>query len=242
MESVFKEEKTILPSVCDKSARLKMSGFVDMCMDAAMVHAEELGVGITEFRPKNRFWIVTKTKIRFLRPVCMAEKTVISTWPTKPGSHRCERHYELRKGDEVLAVGKNEWLVIDTVDKTLKPTSEIYPKELEISDKKGLEEPFARLRTFEGEQIGTYRVRSVDIDYGEHMNNVAYIRAIEGLFESDELKKADFDTLDIQYKKSCYEGDLLIFTAKKEEDGLHICGALEDSTVIVNALLSRENV
>jgi len=241
MENRLIHENYILPSRSNRHATLSLSSAIDIFMDMAMEHAEGLNVGITEFNKKELFWVATKTKIHFNREIKMAERVEFMTWPQAPGKIKSDRQYRISKGDEILVTGKTEWVVIDTETKGIQKLDKIFPDDLIFCDDPGDTGDFERLRDFkDGEPFGEYRVRSVDIDYGLHMNNVAYVRAIEGLFSSEEWDKRKFNTFQIDYKKSCYEGDVLIFTKKEEDGRFFLRGALEDDTTIILAVLSRK--
>ena len=229
----------ILPSRSNYNAQLGLSDAIDIFMDMAMEHAEHLNLGITAFNPKGLFWVAAKTKIHFNRKVNMAEMVEFSTWPQTPGKIKGNRQYRIAQGKDVLVSGKTEWIVISTETKAVQKLDNVYPEELIFNDEPGDTEEFERLKDFkDGEALGSYTVRCVDIDYGHHMNNVAYVRAIEGLFSSEEWDKYSFSDFQIDYKVSCYEKDTLYFTKKEENGCLYLRGALSDGTTIVLAKLS----
>ncbi|MBR3039511.1 MAG: hypothetical protein IKI20_02475 [Lachnospiraceae bacterium] len=239
MQNKLTKTDYILPSRSDWNAELGLADTIDIFMDMAMEHAELLKIGISEFNPKRLFWVAAKTKVHFNRPVKMAETVSFSTWPQMPGKIKGDRQYSFCTGDEVLGYGKTEWVVINSDTKAIQKLDGIYPAELEFCTDPGDPEDFDRLRDFkDGEPFGEYKVRCVDIDYGLHMNNVAYVRAIEGLFSSKEWDERAFRDFQIDYKKSCYEGDTLIFTKKEENGACYLKGALEDGNTIVLAKLS----
>ena len=230
----------ILPSRSNRHATLSFPAAIDIFMDMAMEHAELLNIGITEFNKKNLFWVASKTRIHFHRTVHMAEFVTFSTWPQNPGRIKTDRQYRISKGDEILVSGKTEWVVINTENKGIQKMETIYPNDFVFCEDPGDTEEFLRIRDFsDGDEFGSYTVRCVDIDYGLHMNNVAYVRAIEGLFSSKEWDERAFDTFQIDYKKSCFEGDTLYFTKKEEDGRFYLRGALKDGTTIVLAALSK---
>ena len=85
---------------------------------------------------------------------------------------------------------------------------------------------------FTGEPFAEYTVRSVDIDFEGHMNNVAYIRALFGLFSRKELEEMAPSEIELQYKVSCYEGDRLLWYRQKMDDALEICAKFENGTAV----------
>ncbi len=240
MQNKLIKQDYVLPSRSNWNAELSLSDCIDIFLDMAMEHAELLDLGITAFNPKRLFWVASKTKIHFNRHVRMAETVTFATWPQKPSRIKGDRQYTLSNGDELLAYGKTEWVVIDSDTKAIQKLEGVYPEDLVFCEEAGDTEEFERIRDFkDGEPFGEYKVRCIDIDYGLHMNNVAYVRAIEGLFTSKEWDEADFTDFQIDYKKSCYEGDTLYFTRKQENGATYLRGALADGTTIVLCKLSR---
>ncbi len=232
-------ENYILPSRSNRHATLDLASAIDIFMDMAMEHAELLNIGITEFNKKNLFWVAAKTKIHFNREVQMAEEVQFATWPQTPGKIKTDRQYQITKGEELLVCGKTEWVVINSQTKAIQKLETIYPSDFDFCMDPGDTEEYLRLRDFkDGEPFGKYKVRCVDIDYGLHMNNVAYVRAIEGLFASADWDARGFRDFQIDYKQSCYEGDVLYFTKKEDDGRVYLRGALADDTTIVLALLS----
>lgn len=241
MKGVFEKETVVLPSSCNINAQMKLSGLLDIFMDDAMLHAEEIGVGISKFWPKRMFWVASKTRIVFKRNVNMAEEVTVRTWPERPGMLKCIRDYEMTKGEETVAYGKTEWVIIDLDTKKILKAEGAYPTELEYEEKIVDDEPFLRIKNdFDDEVFGTYTVRSVDLDYGRHMNNVAYVRAIEGLFSSDEWQERNYNGIEIQYKCSCYEKDVLSFYKKEEAGGTLIKASNDKGENVMMAKLLNE--
>lgn len=238
MESYYFENLKVMPSGCNINAELKISAIVDLFMDMSMNHAEEIGVGISGFGAQNLFWVATKTHIRINRRPRMAQNIKVATWPEKPGLVKCNRDYELICDQETCVVGKTEWVIVDIDTKKPKKTDNTYPQGLDFLQRVAIEEPFERIKDdFDGEVIGSYKVRSIDIDYGRHMNNVAYVRALEGLFSSEEIDMMNISDFEIHYKKSCFEGDMITFVMKREGEKRLIKGILDDASVAVVAVI-----
>lgn len=239
MNNNHQRDMKIMPSGCDRNAELKLSALMDIFMDSAMLHAEEINVGISVFWPKKLFWVATKQKIRFKRPVKLAEIVKITTWPEEPGNYKTVRYYEMTQGDEVVAEGKTEWIVVNTDEFKPLKVKEFFP-ELDFYEKKGMADNFERIKDegFE-EEAGRYTVRRIDIDYGKHMNNVAYIRALEGIFTTEEWESYNFKELEIQYKESTYEGNEITFMKRFSDDKMIIKGMNQSGEVCVYAILGK---
>jgi len=236
MEGIFVKEQPMLPSFGDHNAKLSLSKTAQIFMDIASYHAETLGIGYTGFEKMGLFWVAVKSRIIIVRRANMAEDVIVRTWPEKAGGFKCNRDYQIIANDEVIAYGKTEWGIIDSKDHLPQKAANIYPADLEINPEFCSPEPFHNMKgDFEGELLGTYTVKSVDIDYGKHMNNVAYVRAIESLFSCEELDKRDFTELEIHYKKPCFEKETLSFFQRENEGFTEIKALNEKGEIIILA-------
>ena len=129
--------------------------------------------------------------------------------------------------------------MLDTDTGSLVKVGELFNDEWELETEAVLDEPFSRISedTADCEEIGSYAIRSVDIDLGGHMNNVAYVRALFGVFSSEELDKMNITDCEICYKNSCYERDVLTFCRRDTEEGIEIVAKNNEGSTAILAKL-----
>ena len=240
MEAQMTRKLIVLPSDCDREAKLSGPDLFAWFMDAATLHAQSLGVGIDEMLSRGQFWLAVKTKVHILRRPRMLETVSLFTRPLAPEKIRTLREYRLEREGELLAEGKTEWAVIDTVTGRLCPMAGMFPAELELAKEPAYPVPFVRLDPdFSGaEPVGQYTVRSTDLDIGGHMNNVAYLRAVFGLLSGQALEQMPQRELEIIYRSPCFEGDVLTVRRRKTEGGWELAAHLPDGKPAV--LISLE--
>ena len=238
MQPRFEQEILIPPSACDYSGKLGYAGAFAVLMDLATEHAERLGIGLAAMKAKNRFWVTVKTKIIFYERPAVSEAVRLITWPEKPGAVRCNRSYEIRRGDELLVAGRTEWAVMNTELNTIAPATDLFPAELDYMSGSSVSESFARIPArFDGsEPFTSYTVRSTDIDLGGHMNNAAYPRALFGAFSVQALREKPVRCVDLIFRAPCHEGDLLSFYKKEEDGRLDIRMARGEETVLLGRI------
>ena len=58
---------------------------------------------------------------------------------------------------------------------------------------------------------------------GQHMNNVAYVRALMGMFTVEELKQMDIREITVIFKTSAHENDILSMMYRRDGNILN-CG------------------
>ncbi len=211
MKGYFQRELMILPSLTDPSGRLSIPSTFAFFMDMAAEHAEMLGTGLTACERDGTFWLTVKTKICFHRRPRIPERVTVATWPEPPKRIRCNRSYEMTSGGETLITGKTEWAMIDVKTGSLRSVTDVFTPDKVPDRPPACPEPFARIdEDFTGaETLEDYRVRATDIDIGGHMNNAAYIRAIFGAMQDDEIKLMHIRAADVVYRASCFENDIL---------------------------------
>lgn len=226
----MEKQMTVLPSICDNTSRLSIPSIFSIFMDLASEHAPMLGVGGEELMRKNLFWLTVKTKIKIHERPKMLDKITARTWPEAPERIRCNRYYSLSDGNKTLAEGKSEWTIIGIDDGKLHRPNEVYPSDLEHSEDKVCTEPFVRLSEdfSECDEIGKYKVRSTDIDLGQHMNNAAYVRAIFGMFTCKEIEEMNVTEAEIAFKTPSFEGEELSVKIRRNEGYIDI-GMIKES-------------
>lgn len=227
------KQTKILPSDVDYANFLSYPDFFALFQNIAVEQSEMLNYDQSVLTPKGLFWVTSKYKIKIYERPKVSEIVNISTWPGKPNRIRGRRNYTIEKDGKLLAEATSEWVIIDRNKNGFYLLDNLYDPDFEFCQEIVLPEPFLRFSDeFSEEPFGQYTVRSIDIDFEGHMNNVNYIRAMIGLFSRDELEKMNISEIECQYKTSCFEGDKLLWYKNETEDGLYLCARLEDNSVI----------
>lgn len=232
MDNILKKQFVIPASMCDNSARLGIADIFALFMDLATEHGATLKLSRDDLAKHNLFWIITKTKIRVVERPKMLDEVTLTTWPAAPGKIQCERFYKVTSGDQLLVEGKNEWAMLSTDTGRLARIADAYPPEIVHLKDTACDIPFARAsKNFDDAKVLTsYMVRSVDIDGSQHMNNVAYVRAVLRAFTCNEIDKMNITEADITYRLQCYEGETLTLKQRDIDGGCEIGIIKEDGT------------
>ena len=232
MLNYLEKEVSVGPSLCDSTSKLGIHQTLSLFMDIATEHAELLKIGPSHYLKQGKFWLTVRTKIRIYDRPSLADSVSLTTWPESPGKIRCNRDYTIFSGDHLYVAGKSEWAVLDHSSNRLLPLSEVYPEGLILRTDLALPEPFARIdfRADEGSILGTYRILSTDIDLGGHMNNVAYVRALETMYSSAEWNALNISALEVIYRAQCFENELLTIRVRQTSEGLDFAYFKEDGT------------
>lgn len=241
MQGYYEREMTILPSMCDATAKLGVPNTFALFMDIATEHAEALGIGMNGLMKQGLFWLTVRTRVRFLQRPAMTETVTARTWPETPERSRCNRDYALFKDGRIIVEGKTEWMIMNLKTNRLHPVDGVFPEGLELLPDRVLPEPFMRVSEdfSDARSLGQYPVRSTDIDLGGHMNNAAYVRAIAGAFSSKDWKALRLREMEVAFRSPCFEGETLDILRRDSDDGIDIRLARDDKTIVL-ARMVRE--
>ena len=238
MQTRYEKTVTTLPSRVDAQGKLSVPDTFDLFMDTATEAARALGVGWDFLIRRGMFWITVKTKIQFFRRPALLETVKVETWPEAPGDRRCNRHYRIIGDGGTLVVGKTDWAIVSVRDGRPQAMADIMPAGLDYPDEQACPEPFPLIdEAFSEAPRAEHRVLNTDIDMARHMNNVAYVRAIVNTFPVARWEAMDVREMDIIFRASAHEGDVLRFQSRRDGSLLDVRGSLPDGSTSVLARL-----
>ena len=222
-------EVRVMPSMCDRNSLMSIPAMLDMFQDAAGIHAGSVGIGALALEERGLFWIVSKTRLRINKRPQVQELLDSFTWIQPAERVSCERDWALMKDGEQLAYVRSIWAALRRDNFRPGHMADFYP-DSDFSITPPDDVPFTRMgKNFDdAETLGEYRIRSVDIDRGGHMNNVNYVRAMLGCFTCDQIEEMDIRELDMQFILQCYEGETIRFVKRPSEDGIMEVGAFNE--------------
>ena len=237
MECKLEKQVSVALSMCDNTGKLAIPHIFSLFMDLAAEHGDTIGVGMDVLSQKGLFWLTVKTKVCIYRLPKLLQTLDAATWPEVPGRIRCDRSYELTHNGELVAAGKTEWAMLEVKTGRLARIADNYPASIQHCQRTACEGSYAKIPDdFSAcPEIGSYTVRSADIDLGQHMNNAAYVHAIFGAFSCDELNNLSIREVDVLFRAPCYEGDLLSIRRRKTSDGMEIGILRPDGSTAVAA-------
>ena len=222
MGSEYTKKLVVAPSMSDGSGLLSIHSTFGIFMDVAMEHATELGIGLDYTMSRGLFWITVRTRVKFNRRPKLSDILTETTWPEKPSRLRTNRYYTLEDGEGIAVEGKTEWAVINLETGRPQSLDCVFSEDFDFSDRKVCEEPFLRIDEDFSDcpALPSFIVGSSDIDMARHMNNVMYIRELLNLFSTQELEEMKITEMEVCYRASCYEGDVLTPRYRRCEDGV----------------------
>jgi acyl-ACP thioesterase len=206
----------------DRSDRLTLAAAFDYFQEAAITHAEILGVGRESLAQTGQGWILSRMSVVMDRRPKFRETVTVRSWPRGWEQLFALRHYDIRDASDTPIVrARSYWIIIDIEKRRpLRPQAvmETIPSNEGMnalpSGAAGLE---ARDNLVE---TGKRKAAYSDIDYNGHVNNARYIRWIQDAVQPELLEAAGKMRLDINYLNEIRPGETTeILCAPLDEAG-----------------------
>jgi len=239
MPGYFEKNIVLPPDYCGQTAELSPLAAFTLFQAIASEHAEYTGVGNDAMAARGQFWLTLHTRVDFFGSARMSQEVTAATWP-EPCSHhalRCYRSYSLRRGDELLALGRTQWAVLEPEGRLLPLVRDVFPADYAYCGRTGITDAPTRFHDdfTPADEVFTHTVRSTDIDAGHHMNNVAYVRVLLDCFPAAVLAGGDISSIEVHYAAVCREGEVLTVCRKGEGNLCRLAIKKPDGTAAVLA-------
>jgi acyl-ACP thioesterase len=206
---IWSESCAVRFGAVDKSDLMTLDAALDFFQEAAISHAENLGVGREAMARTNQLWILSRMSVQVNRRPQYGETITVRTWPRGGEKLFALRDFDIRDTAGNPAVqARSCWLIIDMEKRRpLRPQSimDTMPQnegQNALPAATGLEErPSLR-------KAAERRALYNDLDYNGHVNNVSYIRWIEDAIDPALLEQARQLRLDINYLNEVLPGEV----------------------------------
>ena len=235
----FEKQIVLTPDLCGRRAGLSPLAAFTIFQGIASEHAEAIGVGGAAMAKRGEFWLTVHTRVDFLHRAGLMDELTAATWPEPCDGKavRCYRSYSLHRGDALLALGRTQWAVLGPEKKLMPFAQTGFPADFPFSDRTGITDHPTRFADdlTQAELVRGYTVRPTDIDFGRHMNNVAYVRVLLDCFSAAELASGRIASMEVHYAAPCLEGEELGVYCRREESGCRLAIKKADGKAAVLA-------
>lgn len=199
--STFRERFDVHGYDLDAFGQLAVPALSGFLVEAAGLHAQELGVGFEALQAKGLAWVLARQRIAVLEELRMGDVLEIETWPAGIERLAALRHFVVRRGAVEVARAVTVWFALDVATRR--------PVRLEdvLVDPRFPREPLAPILPDGGKLPALdrwsfqkrFHVRYMDIDVNQHVNNASYILwALEAIPE-ETWRRDRLVALDVSY-------------------------------------------
>ncbi|MDR0289463.1 MAG: acyl-ACP thioesterase [Treponema sp.] len=222
--AVWSENCEVRFGAIDKSDAMTLNAALDFFQEAAISHAENLGVGREAMALSKQGWLLSRMSLQIDRRPKYGETVAVRTWPRGGEKLFALRDYDIRdSGGNPAIRARSCWIIIDMEKRRpLRPQSimDALPRndglDALLADRTlavSLEERPSLQKIAERQALYS------DVDFNGHVNNVSYIRWIEDALDSALLEQAKQMRLDINYLNEVLPDDITeIWSAEITEE------------------------
>jgi acyl-ACP thioesterase len=208
---IWKETYPVGFTAVDESGGLTLAAAFDYFQEAAIRHAENLGVGQGPMAALGQGWVLSRISVAVRRRPRQTEPVAVRTWPRGWEKLFAIRDFDIQdEAGTPLAVARSCWLIVDLAKRRpLRPqaTMDKLPLNQGLDalpgGGKGLDAAAGMEKT--AERTAAYS----DIDFNGHMNNARYVQWIQDVLEPGLLGQARTMRLDINYLREVKLGETL---------------------------------
>ena len=190
----------------------------------------------------NAVWVVSKSRVHFFKDISWLETIKAETYTTLVKSIRVETETKFtnENGEVVFASTFQHCPLNMDTRKIIKVDDITFPKDMEI-DPSLFTDDYAKLhdKFDENDFVYEQKVYSQDIDFSNHVNNVAYIRFIMNSLSNDYIDSINITDVEIHYLAESKEGQILRIY-KKDIDNEMLFLIKENDREVIRARIKYE--
>ena len=194
--------------------------------------------GVTCMREYGGMWVFVRNRIEMPQPLAWMDEYTATSYISSFSKIRLYIDTVVRKADGSTALrSRLELCAVDLETGKIRRSESVG-----VGDRTPAEEPmfeiaYSKEKPMRDELIDDICVRSADIDYCHHTNNIAYVRYFMNQIGVEELIERPVRAIEVQYAAQTYEGDRLsIYRCSSESEAYMI---EKDGTKVVSCIITR---
>ena len=207
----YKKELLISGSQCGFNAELNIIGAFAIVQDAATELMKSLNIdGITAQRKYGAMWVFSKNKIKFSQDSFWGDMVYIESFISNITLVRFNIETIVKNSiGEIIILAKTEICGIDLETKKIRPVETVGVSKTMLENIFDTSINFSKNPAKPQQIFATDKVKSSNIDFCHHTNNVEYIRFIVNAYSVEELYKKKIKEFEIDYINQSFENDTL---------------------------------
>ena len=219
----YTEEHKVVYFETNVTGRLNIGNLVDLCMLVSTNQSSNLGISTEKLDSMGYGWIVSQNIIDVKRLPVDHEKVKITTQAESYNRYFCYRDFmmEDEQGEEIVKMHTVFCLMDKEKRKIARIKDEIVgPYEGDYTTKVERLAVPPVLKPEEAEITKKYRVRFMDIDSNQHVNNIHYFDWMLDTLPEEFLRTHEVKQFNIVYKNEVRSGEVVDSLTHFDEERL----------------------
>ena len=166
--------------------------------------------GVTCMREYGGMWVFVRNRIEMPQPLAWMDEYTATSYISSFSKIRLYIDTVLQKADGSIALkSRLELCAVDLETGKIRKSESVGVGEKTPAEEPMFEIAYTKEKPVRGDLIDEITVRSADIDYCHHTNNVAYVRYFVNQIGVDDLIENPVKAIEVQYVAQTHEGDRL---------------------------------
>ena len=194
--------------------------------------------GVTCMREYGGMWVFVRNRIEMPQPLAWMDEYTATSYISSFSKIRLYIDTVLQKADGSIALkSRLELCAVDLETGKIRKSESVGVGEKTPAEEPMFEIAYTKEKPVRGELIDEITVRSADIDYCYHTNNVAYVRYFVNQISVDDLIEHPVKAIEVQYASQTHEGDRLSMHRCSSENESYIIE--KDGSKVVSCIITR---
>lgn len=234
------KEAAVPASICDSNVKLAVKGTFDLVQDYLTEMMGELHIdGVTLRREYGCVWIFTRNRVEIDRELDWMESYTAESYISSAKGAKMTVDTVLKdKTGAICVYSRIEMCALDLKTQRIRRIRDVGINSDTHVESPEREIAFSRLKHEGLTDLETRVVKSGDIDFVQHTNNVSYVRFIMDTYSVAALRERPVRTIEVRYAGQTHEGDTLTIR-KAQQDGRELFDVVLGDTVAVECEITR---
>lgn len=206
---IYKKNGFISGGLIGADTNLSVMGAFRIVEDAVTEMMWKLKIdGITAKKLYNAMWVFVKNRIKIIKPLAWGESYTVESFITAVSMVKLNIEIAVKGADgEIAAYAKVELCALDLSTGRIRKTSTVGLDESFVKEPSLMQIEFTKFEEVELPHKETVTVRSTNIDFSHHTNNVEYVRFVLNTYTLEQLLNSPVKEIEVCYVSQSYEGD-----------------------------------
>lgn len=208
---IYKKSGIVGSGLIDANTQLSVLGAFGIVADTVTEMMGELKIdGITVKKQYNAMWVFTKNRIKLLKPLQWGENYSAESFISAFSAVRVNIETAIKNpSGEIAAYSKLELCALNLGTGRIMKTSDVGLNETFVKEPSLLNVEFTKFSDTDLPLLESVTVRSTNIDFSCHTNNVEYVRLLLNTYSVEELLNNRIKEIEVCYIGQSYENDVL---------------------------------
>jgi len=239
-ENLWRESHRVTSYERDIHGMLSIQSVGNMLQEAAGNHANSRGFGVEDLMRQQETWVLARLKIQMRHFAQWGDNLQIATWVENIEHFFAERHFQIMREDQPVALAVSTWAVIDLQRRRPKRVDTYASQMPTIPGKFALKEKLRKLPEAAGEGCPCKRrVHFSELDVLRHVNNVRYFDWVLDTYPMEHRENFIPDSLEINFLAEAHlNEEICLYTRPADQDQktfIHAALRESDSQEVIRA-------